>query len=262
MWPMLGRIALQYGIPTISGVMTAKDIYEKTGDIGKAVVGGGVTGVGTWGLGKGGSKLASMAGNKLWPNATPGLVGGGTARAMNLVSQGIPLATQAVLGAVPAMAGGLAASVTPGVFGPGGGRRAQDALSGSMQLLGAGQQLTAPQVTGEWNPQGVPSTSAYGPDSYLRVADPFGPVAGQVLAGKLNALGQLEQQKILAPYALGMMDKVTDKDMLRQAAMAQLKTQLAQGAQAMSQAQLGAQALAQQGMGGMISAAAQRGGYV
>jgi hypothetical protein len=131
-----------------------------------------------------------------------------------------------------------------------------------MQLLGAGQQLTAPQVTGEWNPQAVPSTSAYGPDSYLRVADPFGPVAGQVLAGKLNALGQLEQQKILAPYALTNMDKVTDKDMLRQAAMTQLKTQLAQGAQAMSQAQLGAQALAQQGMGGMISAAAQRGGYV
>jgi hypothetical protein len=266
MLPMLGRLALQYGIPTISGLLTAKDIYEKTGDIGKTLVGGGVATAGTWGLGKAGEALAGKAvgglTTRFFPTATSVSLGSPMAKAMQGVYGAVPLATQAVLGAVPVMAGGLAASVTPGVFGPGGARRAQDALSGSMQLLGAGQQLTAPQVTGEWNPQAVPSTSAYGPDSYLRVADPFGPVAGQVLAGKLNALGQLEQQKILAPYALTNMDKVTDKDMLRQAAMTQLKTQLAQGAQAMSQAQLGAQALAQQGMGGMISAAAQRGGYV
>jgi hypothetical protein len=281
MWPWI------LGGATLGGLQA---YGQSGGDIGKTLIGAGIGG----GLGKfapagirmagafaGGPATAAIApglyraaqrlnnplatagtllsGQKLAPITTP-LIAQQLGGQALLSKAGAGLAGLGLTAAIPAVASGIA-SATPQIFG-GGSRKASDALQGSMQLLGAGRQLTSPEITGDWNPQDVRSVSGYGPDGYLRVADPLGPVAGQVLAGKLNALGQLEQQKILAPYALGMMDKVTDKEMLRQAAMAQLKTQLAQGAQAMSQAQLGAQSLAQQGMGGMIAAAAQRGGYV
>lgn len=269
MWPMLGRIALQYGIPTISGLMTAKDIYEKTGDPGKAVVGGGVAGAGTWGLGK----LGTGLGNKFLvppailaktPGALPAALGGGFGIAQNTLRAALPGAFQGVGGAlgIPALAGGMAASVTPGVFGPGGSRKAGDALRGSMELLGAGQQLTSPEATGEVNLAGPPSLGQYGPDTYMDVAALNSAARGQMLRGEMDAVSQLKQMKTLMPYQYEMITKAANADLARQAAGAQLRTRLAQGAQSMLQAQLGAQALAQQGNQAMLQAATMRGGYV
>jgi hypothetical protein len=269
MLPMLGRFALQYGIPTISGLLTVKDIYEKTGDPGKALVGGGVAGAGTWGLGK----LGTGLGNKFLttpailaktPGALPAALGGGFGVAQSTLRAALPAAFQGVGGAlgIPALAGGIAAGVTPGVFGPGASRKAGDALSGSMQLLGAGQQLTAPGATGEVNLAGPPSLGQYGPDSYMDVAAFNSPARGQMLRGEMEARSQLEQMKTLMPYQYEMITKAQNADLLRQGAGAQLRTRLAQGAQAMAQAQLGAQALAQQGNQAMLQAATMRGGYV
>ena len=264
MWPMLGRLALQYGIPTISGLLTAKDIYEKTGDIGKTLVGGGVATAGTWGLGKAGEALAGKAvgglTTRFFPTATSVSLGSPMAKAMQGVYGAVPLATQAVFGAVPAMAGGVAAGLTPGLFGP--DRKAGQALTGSMQLLGAGKEVTTPGASGNVNLEGPPSLGQYGPDSYLDVAGLNSPARAQILRGVMEAQWQLEQMKTLMPYQYEMINKAANADLLRQGAGAQLRTRLQQGAQAMSQAQLGAQALAQQGNQAMLQAATMRGGYV
>lgn len=264
MRPMLGKLALQYGIPTISGLLTFKDIYEKTGDAGKALAGGGVATAGSWGLGKAGEALAGKAvgglTTRFFPTATSVQLGSPMAKAMQGVYGAVPLATQAVFGAVPAMAGGVAASLTPGLFGP--NRKAGDVLQGSMQLLGAGKEAVTPDASGNINLEAPPSLSGYDPNTYLSVADLNSAVRGRGLAGILDAQSALQQQKILAPYAIETANKVRNQEMLREAVGAELRTRLEQGLRGNLQAQLGAQQMAQQGMSAMMNAAVQRGGYV
>lgn len=195
-----------------------------------------------------GRQLAGLAGpvRAITPQQLAGLAGTG--------------ATWAAGAAVPTVAAGLA-NATSQVFG-GGSRKAGDAVRGSMQLLGAGKQLTAPEASGSVNLEGPSSLSQYGPENYLDVANPFGKTAGELLRGKLQAQSELEQLKTLMPYQYEMINKAANADLQRQAAGAQLRTRLAQGAQAMLQSQLGAQQLAQQGSQAMLNAATMRGGYV
>ena len=210
-----------------------------------------------------GSPLATagtlLSGQKLAPITTP-LIAQQLGGQALLSKAGAGLAGLGLTTAIPAVASGIAGA-TPQIFG-GGSRKAGDALRGSMQLLGAGQQLTAPDASGNVNLEGPPSLGQYGPENYLDVASPVGKTAGELLRGKLEAQNQLEQLKTLMPYQLEMITKAANADLLRQGAGAQLRTRLQQGAQAMSQAQLGAQALAQQGNQAMLQAATMRGGYV
>lgn len=269
MWPQIAALAIQYGIPTISGLLTAKDIYEKTGDPGKAAIGGGAAGVGTWGLGK----LGQGLGNKFLtppailaknPAALSAALGGGAGIAQSTLRAALPGAVQTAGGAlgIPALAGNIAASVTPGVFGPGGGRKAGSIFQGTSQVAGTAKEALDQGPSGAWVAQPPPDLSGYGPDDYLRVADPLGAARAQVLRGELEAEGQLRQMKTTMPYAYDMINKAANADLLRQAAGAQLRTRLASGAQMMAQAQLGAQALAQQANNAALQAAVQRGGYV
>jgi hypothetical protein len=269
---------------------------QSGGDIGKTLLGAGLGG----GLGAfvpGAGNLASgavtrFAGARLAPFLGSSMSAANAAAAIpgfgRLIPEGATLAQKAAIGAeltknaaalqkgiggltktgiglgaaalIPTAAAGVAGAV-PQLFG-GGARGAQNALSGSMQLLGAGQQLTAPGATGEVNLAGPPSLGQYGPDSYMDVAAFNSPARGQMLRGEMEARSQLEQMKTLMPYQYEMITKAQNADLLRQGAGAQLRTRLAQGAQAMAQAQLGAQALAQQGNQAMLQAATMRGGYV
>lgn len=200
-----------------------------------------------------------LSGQKLAPITTP-LIAQQLGGQALLSKAGASLAGLGLTAAIPAVASGIAGA-TPQIFG-GGSRKASDALQGSMQLLGAGRQLTAPDASGNVNLEGPPSLGQYGPDSYLDVAGLNSPARAQILRGVMEAQGQLEQMKTLMPYQYEMINKASNADLLRQAAGAQLRTRLQQGAQAMSQAQLGAQALAQQGNQAMLQAATMRGGYV
>jgi hypothetical protein len=173
---------------------------------------------------------------------------------------GAALAGLGLSAAIPTVASGIAGA-TPQIFG-GGSRKAGDALRGSMQLLGAGKEVTTPGATGDVNLAGPPSLGQYGPDSYTDVAALNSAARGQMLRGEMETRSQLEQMKTLMPYQYEMINKAANADFLRQGAGAQLRTRLAQGAQAMLQAQLGAQALAQQGNQAMLQAATMRGGYV
>lgn len=264
MWPVIAANLLRYGIPVATGLGTAYDIYQKTGDIGKASVGGAVSGAGSYGLGLAGQKLAGMAGNRLWPSAAPGLVSGSTALGMRTVSSGIPALVEVAGNAfgLPAMAGGIAAGLTPGILGPNKDRMAGDILRKGGETAGTVAQMTAQEPSGAWNATPPPNLNQWGPDNYATVANPLGSAAAQILRGKLEAQGQLAQLKTLLPYQMEMINKAANADLERQAAGAQMRTRLAQGAQSMLQAQLGAQQLAQQGNQAVLQAAAQRGGYV
>jgi hypothetical protein len=157
------------------------------------------------------------------------------------------LGTESLLsGAVPGIATALAPS-TPGLA----------------KTVGTAQYATQGGASGNWNPPIAPGmTDLYGPEGLPSVVNPVGPAAGQVARGIMEAKGQLEQMKILDPYALDMINKAKLADLYMQGSGSQLRTQLAQGAQAMNQAQVGAQALAQQSNRGVIEAATTRGGYV
>jgi hypothetical protein len=271
MWPwILGSAAL--------GGLQAYG--QSGGDIGKTLMGAGIGG----GLGAFGPAVSRFAGGALANTALANQLAPTAYKASQLFARspgasslinpllqqkagveligkgGAALAGLGLTAAIPTVASGIAGA-TPQIFG-GGSRKAGDALRGSMQLLGAGQQLTAPDASGNVNLEGPPSLGQYGPENYLDVANPVGKTAGELLRGKLEAQNQLEQLKTLMPYQYEMIHKAANADLLRQGAGAQLRTRLQQGAQAMSQAQLGAQALAQQGNQAMLQAATMRGGYV
>lgn len=162
--------------------------------------------------------------------------------------------------AIPVVAAG-AANLLPKTV-SGSTRMASDILRTGGETAGTVAQMTAQEPSGAWNATPPPNLNQWGPDNYATVANPFGSAAAQILRGKLEAQGQLAQLKTLLPYQMEMINKAANADLERQAAGAQMRTRLAQGAQSMLQAQLGAQQLAQQGNQAVLQAAAQRGGYV
>jgi hypothetical protein len=249
-----GARVLPYVIPTLAGLGTAKATYDQTGgDLGKALMAGGAAGAVTGFAPSLGKRAAAFGEGRLFGQIPFGPITKNLS-AYRALAPGI--ATGVIgFGGAP-LAANLASALTPG------SRKAGDALRGSMELLGAGQQLTTPEATGEVNLAGPPSLGQYGPDTYMDVAALNSAARGQMLRGEMEARSQLEQMKTLMPYQYEMITKAANADLARQAAGAQLRTRLGQGAQAMLQAQLGAQALAQQGNQAMLQAATMRGGYV
>lgn len=264
MWPVIAANLLRYGIPIGTGLATGYDIYQKTGDIGKASVGGLASGGASYGLGLAGQRLAGMAGNRLWPSATPGLVSGSTALGMRAVSSGIPALVEAAGGAfgLPAMAGGVAAGLTPGFLGPNKDRMAGDILQKGLTAAGVTKEALYQAPSGELNLPGVPDLSRYGGDSYQDVAKLTSTPRAAALASKIAAEQELQNSKLILPYMAGLTQQVKDADLLRQLAARQQSVRQDTGARSMLQAQLGAQQLAQQGNQAVLQAAAQRGGYV
>lgn len=265
-WSDVGRLALQYGVPAITGLGTGYDIYRKTGDIGKATVGGGVTAAGTWGLGKAGEALGGKAIQGLtttfFPTATSVQLGSPMANAMRTIYGAVPLVTQATLGAVPAMAGGVAAGLTPGILGPNKDRMAGDILQKGLTAAGVTKEALYQAPSGELNLPGVPDLSRYGGDSYQDVAKLTSTPRAAALASRIAAEQELQNSKLILPYMAGLTQQVKDADLLRQLAARQQSVRQDTGARSMLQAQLGAQQLAQQGNQAVLQAAAQRGGYV
>lgn len=255
-----GAKMLPYVIPTLIGAVTAKETYDKTGgDLGKALMAGGAAGTVTRFAPSLGRKAAAFGEGKLFGQIPYGPI---TSNVNAYRTLAAPMATLLIGGPGASLAANAASALTPGFLGPGGDRKAGDALRGSMELLGTGKELTTPEATGDVNLAGPPSLGQYGPDTYTDVAALNSAARGQMLRGEMDAVSQLKQMKTLMPYQYEMITKAANADLARQAAGAQLRTRLAQGAQAMLQAQLGAQALAQQGNQAMLQAATMRGGYV
>jgi hypothetical protein len=242
----LGEAAL----PILTGIGSFVQNMGQTGDPLKALSTGGLSALGTLGLGRAFGQGARMAGNALAENYSQV-----PQSLIPLTKLAAKIPQSAVVGAGQMLGQNIAPQIAAALPTP--------SLSGLGQIAGIGKQVVQGSPSGSANVPVAPSlTNQYGPRTYSQVLDLNSPERAAVAVGLMNARGQLEQMKTLMPYEYEMIQKGAQADLLRQAAGAQLRTQLAQGAQAMNQAQLGAQALAQQGNQAMLNAATTRGGYV
>lgn len=262
MWPYLIPAA-------IGGLMSGAQAYQSSGgDLTKTL---GATALGT-GLGAGAGALGGVAAGAAGRFAgglgsTPlvqqilqkAVTNPGTLTAME---RGL-LTTATIAKPAAALTAGLGVDLAASHLIPGVASALAPSTPGLLTAGGVGQRVAQGSPSGNVNVPVAPNlTGQYGPRSYTDVVALNSPERGQVARGIMGAQGELEQMKILKPYEFEMIQKGAQADLYRQAAGAQLRTELAQGAQAMLQAQLGAQSLAQQGNQAVLNAATTRGGYV
>lgn len=234
--PMLleaGRMAMQY-LPYITAAAGAIPGLTE-GNLGKAAVGGGL---GYFGgrLGRSGIQEGTRRGVAQFSPAAaamPDTPLGKTSQILERVAQvGIPLAGTAV--AVP-LIGGLANAAAAPVAGAAKG--ATRAITGA---VGLGRAATSQpgELTPPNYPVGpVPDISAYQYPGLIPQQDPFGATQANLLYQK--QLQKMENDNImrLGNYQLLANDAVRQRDFQRNAAAAQLATNLS----TQSQLQLGAQ---------------------
>jgi len=244
-----GRMAMQ-ALPYITAAMGALPGLRE-GDVGKALMGGGLgyLGGGLGAKGLGAAKTAATAGlRSTAAGAGPmaGLAGG-----LKPIAQlGIPLAGAAV--AAP-LIGGMASGLGGGVSKIGG-----QALGVVPQAVGATGAIMAGQnqPSGQFVSQGggVPSdlvSKAQGMSPW-NVVDPTGQIQAALLAERMQQDVQLEGMKKIMPYQFEGAEARSKTEMQRQMAAAQIRRNIDTAAQMM----LGGQTAAQN-MG--LNAAAQMG---
>jgi hypothetical protein len=251
--PAVIAALLRYGIPAAMGVGKGIETYQQTGDIGKAATSGLFTGGATLGLGALGEFAAPRLAGAIWgkiPNAagasglatfSPELAQAGQAGARQmsnavmgtkLLSNTLPGLTQALGSPLAGGLGNVAASMTPGVFGPrsgdssgqggsGFGRTAQDVTGAVLGASKKDSEMVQPQYT---------AGTGLNPDDYLQGAWGMNNPIGQMQA-TLGLVGQMDRQRMQLAnqyqnFALQAGDTAKSRDLQRNAAMAALKTQL------------------------------------
>lgn len=241
MWPALigaGRFAMQ-ALPYLTAAMGAAPGL-KEGNLGKAIIGGGLGYFGG-GIGAGGIQAGARAGAAKFRPAAAAMAGtplGQQAKILKQVAQvGIPLAGTAA--AVPII-GGLAAAAAAPVAGAAG-------AAGKAALGAAGLGRTATFSPEELTPYqyqtgAVPGIDQYGYPGLLEQQNPLN--GWQANLQYLKQEQDINNQNIarLSNFQVGLADDVKKRDLQRSAAMAQLKTNLA----TLSALQLGGQQIAGQ----------------
>lgn len=253
--PALIAALLRYGIPVGAGLAQGVKTFGETGDIGKAATSGLFTGGATFGLGALGEAVAPRLAGAIFRGApaantaVTGLAGyspevaqaagqAGTRAAANasrVLGTALPGIFQTAGSPLASGLGSMAASATPGIFGPrtgqqggggggggGVGQTAKDVAGATFGARGAsGGGMTQPELS---------AGTGLNPNQYLPGAWDINNPIGAMQA-TLGMVGQMDRQRMglanqYQNYLLQASDVMKQRDLQRGAAAASLKTQL------------------------------------
>lgn len=273
--PALIAALLRYGIPVGAGLAQGVKTFGETGDIGKATTSGLFTGGATFGLGALGEAVAPRLAGAIFRSApaantaATGLAGyspelaqvagqAGTRAAANatkVLGTALPGIFQTAGSPLASGLGSMAASATPGIFGPragqqgggggGVGQTAKDVAGATLGARGAsGSGVTQPEMT---------AATGLNPNQYLPGAWDINNPIGAMQA-TLGMVGQMDRQRMglanqYQNYLLQASDVMKQRDLQRGAAAASLKTQLGTQQGLILNGQQQGAAMAQQSIG-------------